>query len=1104
VDASANWVLGTGNLHPPPFEYNDRQKQDAFGLNAVELSLSKEPDRGWSAGYRCDLVVGPDGQTLDQSFGSMINIKEAYVDLNIPLGNGVELRVGRFDTIIGYEYFESGRNPNYSRSYGYTLDTAQHTGVLASYPVTDFLDVSVGVANALVSGFINQRSLNGDTDVAWMGALRLKAPEDSPMAGSFLSGGIVRGFGTQGGEFNSAETQMSYYAGATLVTPLKWLRLGMALDVEEHFDPAGFRAGEDLGHAEAYAAYLSVQPTRRLGLHTRAEWADTFFLVEGEPFRGARKVFALTETLQFDLWKDVISRLEVRWDHAADGRPLFGGAGFGPDIPPDKKNSVMIAANFIYNFSSTNSGIGIPIPQKETADLPSLPPPELSGYVDTSAQWNPGTGNAHTPNFAYGNGKADGFNLNVVALKLARPLAEPETWSSGYGVDLLFGPDANTFPRQLSGAASDFAFKQAYVAARVPLGRGLDFKMGVFDKLMGQEVFDAGENPNFTRSYGYTIEPTTHTGVLASYSATDWLGASFGVANRAGSTINAPVMTRAESFKTYLGEVWVRAPEDWHWLSNAFLSAGALGGDQTSFFVGARVPTPLQRLHLGACCDYASVPKTGFSEGISGYAAAAAGYASYQVTDKLSLHARGEYAWCNTPAFFDPLFGPAKVFGANKVIAATGTVEYDLWRNVISRLEFRWDHAADGSTPYGGAAANPGDLAPGDRRNSYLVAANFIYNFSGPDSREQGSLPSQAAPVSFPATTLGGYVDTSAQVNFGTWHDHVPAYAYGGPSKANGFNLNVAELTLRPASAAETGWSDGYRVDLLFGPDANTFGSVSSSAGSSADFAVKQACLDLVAPLGNGLDFKLGVWDKLIGYEVFESANNPNFTRSYGYSIEPTTHTGLLASYRFSDLFAVSAGVANTLGPKINERASPPKAESYKAYMGALTITAPACCGFLAGSTLEGGVVNGFNSFTATRQPADQTSWYAGASLATPVKGLTWGVAYDYAGVGSQPLSATSSYANDTALYLSLQATERLSFRTRGEYAASGTPRFGASKIFALTETAQYDLWKNVVSRLELRWDHAADGSKPYGGGALTQSDKKNSVLAVASLVYRF
>src|ERR1051325_9722851 len=221
VDASANWVLGTGNLHPPPFEYNDRQKQDAFGLNAVELSLSKEPDRGWSAGYRCDLVVGPDGQTLDQSFGSMINIKEAYVDLNIPLGNGVELRVGRFDTIIGYEYFESGRNPNYSRSYGYTLDTAQHTGVLASYPVTDFLDVSVGVANALVSGFINQRSLNGDTDVAWMGALRLKAPEDSPMAGSFLSGGIVRGFGTQGGEFNSAETQMSYYAGATLVTPLK-------------------------------------------------------------------------------------------------------------------------------------------------------------------------------------------------------------------------------------------------------------------------------------------------------------------------------------------------------------------------------------------------------------------------------------------------------------------------------------------------------------------------------------------------------------------------------------------------------------------------------------------------------------------------------------------------------------------------------------------------------------------------------------------------------------------------------------------------------------------------------------------------------------------
>ena len=41
-------------------------------------------------------------------------------------------------------------------------------------------------------------------------------------------------------------------------------------------------------------------------------------------------------------------------------------------------------------------------------------------------------------------------------------------------------------------------------------------------------------------------------------------------------------------------------------------------------------------------------------------------------------------------------------------------------------------------------------------------------------------------------------------------------------------------------------------------------------------------------PVGNGIDWKMGVFDTIIGYEVFESGNNPNFTRSYGYAIEPT------------------------------------------------------------------------------------------------------------------------------------------------------------------------------------------------------------------------
>src|SRR5262249_16889444 len=42
------------------------------------------------------------------------------------------------------------------------------------------------------------------------------------------------------------------------------------------------------------------------------------------------------------------------------------------------------------------------------------------------------------------------------------------------------------------------------------------------------------------------------------------------------------------------------------------------------------------------------------------------------------------------------------------------------------------------------------------------------------------------------STTISGYVDTSAQWNFGTGNANLPPYKFGGPSKADGFNLDVA------------------------------------------------------------------------------------------------------------------------------------------------------------------------------------------------------------------------------------------------------------------------------------------------------------------------
>jgi hypothetical protein len=362
-------------------------------------------------------------------------------------------------------------------------------------------------------------------------------------------------------------------------------------------------------------------------------------------------------------------------------------------------------------------------------------------------------------------------------------------------------------------------------------------------------------------------------------------------------------------------------------------------------------------------------------------------------------------------------------------------------------------------------------------------------------------------------TSISGYVDTSAQWNFGTGNANNPPYKFGGPNKADGFNLNVVQLRIeKPMDEGE--WASGYRVDLWFGPDANTLGTTSNEAPSDSDFAIRQAYVALRTPVGNGIDWKMGVFDTIVGYESVEGPVNPNYTRSYGHSIEPQTHTGLLASYRFADYVSASVGIANTTGPSINARAfdvpsdtDHGKAESYKTYMGSVTLTAPDNWGWASGSTFYGGVVVGFNdNENASDIDQNSDSWYAGLTLNTPVKGLKVGAAFDYLNIHN-----SDNYAWALGGYVSYQATEKLSFHVRGEYAKADTDDFEGTffgtdkpKVVEVTATVQYDLWANVLSRLEFRWDHAANGEDTFGENSAGGPDLKNAFMLAANIIYKF
>ncbi len=361
--------------------------------------------------------------------------------------------------------------------------------------------------------------------------------------------------------------------------------------------------------------------------------------------------------------------------------------------------------------------------------LTALSSTTISGYIDTSAHWNPGTGSAANPApYAFNAGKHDGFNLNSVQLVLEKPVEEGQ-WSSGYKLDLLLGPDA-------AAVTGGGAIKQAYVVLRAPVGNGLDFQIGRWDTILGYEASENYKNPNYTKSYGYTITPTEHTGVLAAYHVSDLLTIKAGVANTENTAgINTRNGNGTESQKAYLAGITLTAPDSSGFLKGSVLNIAAIrgatsfGGQQvTDVSVNGSIATPLEGLRFGATFDEI-FDATGFSPAAVNLAHtwAAGLYASFRPApeSKLSFHARGEYLHGSKGMLYGLPFAATADTKAH-IWAATGTVQYDLWQNVISRLEVRWDHSDSGPL-FGKTAAAP--ATGGSRKNEYTVAANIIYKF---------------------------------------------------------------------------------------------------------------------------------------------------------------------------------------------------------------------------------------------------------------------------------------------------------------------------------------------------------------------------------------
>ena len=253
--------------------YNSRRPEDrasdgylwnttanSFSLNKVKVTLASKPversGEKFDAAFRTSLIWGEDSPVLNTGSpkAGFEAVREAYVELNVPLGTGLDVKVGQLISLLNYESGDGGAaNNNFSQGFQWFFTgNGPSAGAQLGYTLTDWLDVKVRVQNGMYAGPVDNNNAK-----TFMGSVGIK-----PDAKTWIS---LVGFGGD----ESATTSVS---GGSVLAGRQWnehWNTGLEFDFFNFAPPSGSSA--DLWSIGTWIAY---DFTPKFGVAVRAEYLD--------------------------------------------------------------------------------------------------------------------------------------------------------------------------------------------------------------------------------------------------------------------------------------------------------------------------------------------------------------------------------------------------------------------------------------------------------------------------------------------------------------------------------------------------------------------------------------------------------------------------------------------------------------------------------------------------------------------------------------------------------------------------------------------------------------------------------------------------------------
>ncbi|MSS75897.1 MAG: porin [Methyloglobulus sp.] len=342
------------------------------------------------------------------------------------------------------------------------------------------------------------------------------------------------------------------------------------------------------------------------------------------------------------------------------------------------------------------------------------------------------------------------FQMNQLNLFAQRTVAaEGNTFDIGGRVDVMFGTDA-IFTQAYgipgaelgTGQALDrgtwdlnimserfynLAIPQAFLEMYVPVGNGLNVKVGHFYTPIGFETVPAPDNFFYTHAYTMQFgEPFTHTGVMANYTIDDnWAVMGGAVTGSATGGWDGSWNQQLGNWAGLMGTTWTSTSKATSFnISGTYGARSELSNDDWSLYSMVFKHNITDKTHLVLQHDH------GFADGISVSSVATNAewyglntHLYYDIQDNLVAGIRGEW-------FRDQngvrVCTPART-GANcqagTFYAVTAGVTWKpmKWLNIRPNVRYDWvdTNAATGSLPFDG----------GNQKDQFLFSTDMTVAF---------------------------------------------------------------------------------------------------------------------------------------------------------------------------------------------------------------------------------------------------------------------------------------------------------------------------------------------------------------------------------------